>query len=168
MDIAPYDSFRCSDGDLIITVANEAQFQRLCIALELPEIGIDPRFQRNDGRRKNRAAMNEILNARLITNTRAHWQKKLDSQAVACGSVRNVKEALSVAEKSGRDMVVEVDHPSAGRLKLLGSPIKLRGTPVIKPTAPPMLGQHTDEVLKGTLRLSDERIAQLRANKVVA
>ncbi len=168
VDIAPYDSFRCSDGDLIITVANEAQFQRLCIALDLPEVAVDPRFQRNDGRRKNRAAMNEILNGRLLTNTRAHWQEKLDAQAVACGSVRNVKEALAVAEKSGRDMVVEVDHPSAGRLKMLGSPIKLRGTPVIPPQAPPMLGQHTDEILRGTLRLSEERIAQLRADKVVA
>lgn len=65
-------------------------------------------------------------------------------------------------------MVVEVDHPSAGRLKLLGSPIKLRGTPVIQPTRPPILGQHTNEVLKSTLWLIDERIAQLRANKVVA
>lgn len=168
VDIAPYDSFRCSDGDLIITVANEAQFQRLCIALDLPDVAVDPRFQRNDGRRKDRAAMNEILNGRLVTNTRAHWQEKLDARAVACGSVRNVKEALAVAEKSGRDMVVEVDHPSAGRLKMLGSPIKLRGTPVIKPQAPPMLGQHTDEVLRGTLRLSAERIAKLRADKVVA
>jgi crotonobetainyl-CoA:carnitine CoA-transferase CaiB-like acyl-CoA transferase len=168
VDIAPYDSFRCSDGDLIITVANEGQFQRLAVALDLPELAADPRFKRNDGRRKNRAAMNEILNGRLSTNTRAHWQEKLDAQAVACGSVRNVKEALAVAEKGGRGMVVEVDHPSAGRLKMLASPIKLRGTPVIPPQAPPMLGQHTDEVLRESLGLSEERIAQLRADKVVA
>ncbi|HSW23018.1 MAG TPA: CaiB/BaiF CoA-transferase family protein [Burkholderiaceae bacterium] len=167
VDIAPYDSFACSDGDLIVTVANDAQFQRLCVALEIPQAATDPRFLRNDGRRKNRDALNEILNARFATCTRAHWESLLERAGVACGPVRNIKEALAVSEQSGRGMVLEIDHPSAGRLKVLGSPLKLRGTPVIPPQAPPMLGQHTDEVLRKTLKMSETRIAALREQKIV-
>lgn len=98
-------------------MANDAQFQRLCVALNLPEAAAEPLFQRNDSRRKNRPALNQILGGRLLTQTRAHWQEKLDAQGVACGAVRDVKEAIAVAEKGERDMVVEIDHPTAGRLK---------------------------------------------------
>ena len=168
VDIAPYDTFPCSDGDLIITVANDAQFQRLCSALELPEAAANPLFLRNESRRKNRDAMNAILHARLKTQTRAHWHARLEAVGVACGAVRNIKEAIASAQMSGRDMVVEVDHPTAGRLKVLGSPLQMRGTPVVPPRAPPMLGQHTDEVLRETLGLDEAQIAQLRETKIVA
>ena len=168
VDIAPYDSYPCSDGDLIITVANEATFRRLCVALGVPELANDPRFQRNDGRRQNKEAMNDVLGVILKSNTRVHWQARLDENGVSCGAVRNVKEALAVSQASGRGLIVDIDHPTAGPIKILGSPLKLSATPTAVYKAPPTLGQHTDEVLAENLGLSAERIAALRESKVIA
>ncbi|MBM3347792.1 MAG: CoA transferase [Betaproteobacteria bacterium] len=168
VDISPYETFRCSDGDIIITVANDAQFQRMCHAMGRPDIAADPRFQKNDGRLKHKAALRELLNSCLATRTRQEWYEALRDVEVAAGSVRNVSEAIAVAADGGRDMVVEVPHPTAGSVKLIGSPLKLRGTPVVAPMAPPTLGQHTDEILRDSLGMDAERIAQLRALGAVA
>jgi len=168
VDISPYETFRCSDGDIIITVANDAQFQRMCQAMGRPDIAADPRFQKNDGRLRHKAALRELLNACLATRTRQAWYEALREVEVAAGSVRNVSEAIAVAADGGRDMVVEVPHPTAGSVKLIGSPLKLRGTPVVTPVAPPTLGQHTDEILRESLGMDAGRIAQLRDKGAVA
>jgi crotonobetainyl-CoA:carnitine CoA-transferase CaiB-like acyl-CoA transferase len=168
VDISPYETFRCSDGDIIITVANDAQFQRMCQAMERPDIAADPRFQKNDGRLRHKAALRELLNACLATRTRQAWYEALRDVEVAAGSVRNVSEAIAVAADGGRDMVVEVPHPTAGSVKLIGSPLKLRGTPVVPPVAPPTLGQHTDQILRESLGMDAGRIAQLREKGAVA
>ena len=162
VDISPYETFPCSDGDIIITVANDAQFQRLCQALGRPDIAADPRFQKNDGRLRNKAALRELLTACLATRTREQWYQALRDVDVAAGSVRNVSEAIAVAVDGGRDMVVEVPHPTAGSVKLIGSPLKLRGTPVVPAVAPPTLGQHTDEILRDALGMDAGLIARLR------
>ena len=168
VDISPYETFRCSDGDIIITVANDAQFQRMCQAMERPDIAADPRFQKNDGRLKHKPALRELLNACLATRTRQEWYEALRDVEVAAGSVRNVSEAIAVAADGERDMVVEVPHPTAGSVKLIGSPLKLRGTPVVPPMAPPTLGQHTDEILRESLGMDAARIATLRGTGAVA
>ena len=162
VDISPYETFPCSDGDIIITVANDAQFQRLCQALGRPDIASDPRFRKNDGRLKNKAALRELLIGCLAARTREQWYEALRDVDVAAGSVRNVSEAIAVAVEGEREMVVEVPHPTAGSVKLIGSPLKLRGTPVVPTVAPPTLGQHTDEILRESLGMDSHRIAQLR------
>ena len=168
VDISPYETFPCSDGDIIITVANDAQFQRLCQALGRPDIAADPRFQKNDGRLKNKAALRELLIGCLAARTREQWYEALRDVDVAAGSVRNVSEAIAVAVDGEREMVVEVPHPTAGSVKLIGSPLKLRGTPVVPTVAPPTLGQHTDEILRESLGMDSRRIAQLRDKGAIA
>ena len=168
VDISPYETFPCSDGDIIITVANDAQFQRLCQALGRPDLAADPRFLTNDGRLKNKLALRKLLITCLATRTRDQWYEALREVDVAAGSVRNVSEAIEVAAGSGREMVVEVPHPTAGSVKLIGSPIKLRGTPVEPTVAPPTLGQHTDEILRESLGLEPKRIEELRNKGAVA
>jgi crotonobetainyl-CoA:carnitine CoA-transferase CaiB-like acyl-CoA transferase len=167
VDISPYETFPCSDGDIIITVANDAQFQRLCQALGRPDLAADPRFLKNDGRLKNKAALRELLTACLATRTREQWYEALRDVDVAAGSVRNVSEAIAVAVDGGRDMVVEVPHPTAGSVKLIGSPLKLRGTPVVPAVAPPTLGQHTDDILRDALGMDAGLIARLRDNGAI-
>ena len=168
VDISPYETFPCSDGDIIITVANDAQFQRLCQALGRPDLAADPRFLTNDGRLNNKLALRKLLITCLATRTRDQWYEALREVDVAAGSVRNVSEAIEVAAGSGREMVVEVPHPTAGSVKLIGSPIKLRGTPVVPTVAPPTLGQHTDEILRESLGLEPKRIEELRNKGAVA
>ena len=168
VDISPYETFPCSDGDIIITVANDAQFQRLCHALGRPDLAADPRFLTNDGRLKNKLELRKLLIACLAPRTRDQWYEALREVDVAAGSVRNVSEAIEVAAGSGREMVVEVPHPTAGSVKLIGSPIKLRGTPVVPTVAPPTLGQHTDEILRDSLGLEPKRIEELRNRGAVA
>lgn len=168
VDISPYETFPCSDGDLIITVANDAQFQRLCDAIDRPDLAEDPRFKTNDNRKRHKVALREVLIECLAPRTREHWYEALRDVGVPSGSVRNVSEAIGVAAQSGRDMVVETQHPSAGAVKLIGSPLKLHGTPVVSPKPPPRLGEHTDEILRQYLQLAPEHIEALRKAGAIA
>jgi formyl-CoA transferase len=167
VDISPYETFPCSDGDIIIAVANDAQFRRLCEAVARPELAQDPRFQTNDSRKKHKVILRETLAECLAAGTRDHWHKALQDVDVPAGAVRNVSEAIEMAARSGRDMVVETQHPAAGSVKLIGSPLKLRDTPAVVAKPPPMLGQHTDEILREYLGLDTAQIEAFRQSGIV-
>ncbi|MFM7568680.1 MAG: CaiB/BaiF CoA transferase family protein, partial [Betaproteobacteria bacterium] len=167
-DISPYETFPCSDGDLIITVANDGQFRRLCDALRRPELADDRRFQTNDSRKKHKGVLREILIECLQSRTREQWYEALRAVEVPAGPVRNVSEAIELAAQSGRDMVVETEHLTAGTVRLIGSPLKLRGTPVEPPKPPPTLGQHTDEILRDYLSINAGQIDTLRKSGAIA
>jgi crotonobetainyl-CoA:carnitine CoA-transferase CaiB-like acyl-CoA transferase len=168
-DIAPYQTFAASDGDIVVAVGNDAQFRKFCAeVLGRPDLAADPRFATNPLRSQNRAALVPAIAAAMKAQPRVFWIDRLLKSGVPGGAVRDVQEALGSPEARARRMVREVPHPLVATMRIMGSPINLSDTPVREPVAPPTLGQHTDEVLREVLRLGAAEIARLRAEGAVA
>jgi len=165
----PYQIFETSDADIALAIGNDRQFAILCRAvLGLPELVEDERFRTNSARVRNRGELLPVLQARFKEGRRASWLQKLLAAGLPAGSVRGVDEALAAPEVAARGMVEEIDHPTAGRIRLIGSPLKLSDTPIRKPSAPPLLGQHTREILRGRLDYSDEVLEALEEAGIIA
>ncbi len=164
--ITPYESFETADGDLVIAGGNDDLWRRLCGALDLDGLSDDPRFRTNKDRVANRDELRPIFDRVLKTRTRAEWVERLAKVGVPCGSVREISEVLADPQIAARDMIAEVDHPTVGRTRVIGSPLKLSGTPPSVRTAPPTLGQHTETVLT-ELGYDRAAIANLRATAVI-
>ena len=164
--ITPYESFETADGDLVIAGGNDDIWRRLCGALDLNGISDDPRFRTNKDRVANRNELRPIFERVLKTRSRAEWVERLMKAGVPCGSVREISEVLADPQIAARKMVAEVDHPTVGRARVIGSPLKLSETPASVRTAPPLLGQHTDAVLT-ELGYDSTAIADLRATGVI-
>jgi crotonobetainyl-CoA:carnitine CoA-transferase CaiB-like acyl-CoA transferase len=148
--IVPYQTFEASDGWVVVAAGNDRQFAALCDrVLELEGVATDPRFSTNSARVLNRVALLAVLEPAFHARTSAHWLERLKAVQVPCGQVRSVGQALTAPEAEARDMVRTVEHATVGEMRLVGSPLKLSRTPVVEPTAPPSLGQHTEEVLAG-------------------
>jgi crotonobetainyl-CoA:carnitine CoA-transferase CaiB-like acyl-CoA transferase len=148
--VVPYQTFAARDKRIVVAVGNDRQFRFLCgDLLGRPDLADDPRFVTNAQRVSNRAALVAALTPLFETMTAEHWLTRLREVGVPCGAVRTVGQALEAPETAARGMVAKIAHPTAGELRLVASPLKLGGTPVVAPTAPPLLGQHTDEVLHG-------------------
>ena len=164
--ITPYESFETADGDLVIAGGNDDIWRRLCGALELDGLADDPRFRTNKDRVANRNELRPILERALKTRSRADWVERLAKVGVPCGSVREISEVLADPQIAAREMVAEVHHPTVGRTRVIGSPLKLSDTPPSVRTAPPMLGQHSDAVLT-ELGYDSAAIANLRTTGVI-
>lgn len=145
--IAPYQALKTKNSHVIVAVGNDQLWQKFCIAIDLPELAQDARFFANSDRVKNRDELIELLEAHLQTETSAHWQERLGKVGVPSGPIYSLQEAWNDPQTLAREMVVTVEHPVAGAIKLPGVPVKLTGTPGSVRTAPPTLGQHTDQVL---------------------
>ncbi|MFN4090256.1 MAG: CaiB/BaiF CoA transferase family protein [Alphaproteobacteria bacterium] len=146
--LEPFGTFACADGLINIVIGNARQWERFCIdVLDRPDLLEDPRFATNPGRLQNRQAVRDLLTATFLTDTRENWIARMRAAGVPAGSVRAVGEALEAPEIRYRGMVREVEHPTVGTISMLASPLKLSGTPTADLQAPPLLGQHTDEVL---------------------
>jgi crotonobetainyl-CoA:carnitine CoA-transferase CaiB-like acyl-CoA transferase len=165
--IVPYQMFHAADGDLVVAAGNDRQFAGFCGLLGRPDLAGDVRFATNSARVENRTALLEIAAPLLRAKPVAHWLGGLRAAGVPCGEVRSVGAALAAPESIARDMVVEVPHPTAGKVKLVGSPLKLSGTPVVDPIAPPLLGAHGEQVLTGLLGLSTAEIEALRSSGAI-
>jgi crotonobetainyl-CoA:carnitine CoA-transferase CaiB-like acyl-CoA transferase len=144
---APYQAFRAADGWLTIGGANQTNWERLVRVLEAPEWLADERFRDNAERMKNLAALVELMNARLRTRTVREWTAALETEGVPCGPINSVAEMAADPQTLARAMVVELEHPRAGRTRALGLPVKLSATPGKVARPAPLLGQHTREVL---------------------
>jgi crotonobetainyl-CoA:carnitine CoA-transferase CaiB-like acyl-CoA transferase len=144
---APYQAFRAADGWLTIGGANQANWERLVRVLGASEWLSDQRFRDNAERMKNLPALVELMNARLITRTVREWTAALEAEGVPCGPINSVAEMASDPQTLARAMVVELEHPRAGRTWALGLPVKLSATPGQVARAAPLLGEHTREVL---------------------
>jgi crotonobetainyl-CoA:carnitine CoA-transferase CaiB-like acyl-CoA transferase len=168
-DIIPQGLYHASDGPIMFHVGSDAQFARFCSdVLDMPGLASDPRFVDNDARRANRDALDELMSARLRTRSRHEWIPLFRGAGVPAGLVQNVLEALNSAESKARGMVSEIDHPTAGRISLVNSPLKMQESSLAPPLAPPLLGEHTDRILSGRLKLDAAAIARLRAQNIVA
>jgi crotonobetainyl-CoA:carnitine CoA-transferase CaiB-like acyl-CoA transferase len=144
---APYQAFRAADGWLTIGGANQANWERLVRVLGAPELADDARFRTNADRMKNLADLTPLINERLKARPMHAWLAALEAEGVPCGPIQSIADMACDPHTAAREMVVELEHPRAGRTRALGLPIKLSATPGRVSRAAPLLGQHTREVL---------------------
>jgi crotonobetainyl-CoA:carnitine CoA-transferase CaiB-like acyl-CoA transferase len=165
-NIVPYRTYPAADGDLALAVGNDRQFAVLAAEVGHPEWAGDHRFATNPERVRHRALVDEMVAEVIVTRTRQEWVAIFDRAGIPSGPINLVSEALSSAQTTARDMVVEMEHPVVGPLRMLGLPIVLSETPASIRNEPPSLGADTGAVL-GDLGYLEEEIAALRASGVV-
>lgn len=165
--LAPYQMFEAADDTFIIACGNDGQFRTLCAVVGRPELADDERFARNPGRVANRPQLADELNAALRTKERAHWLEALPKAGVPAGSVNSVADAFDEPQLQHRGVRIDLPHPTAGSAPGVANPIKFSESPVEYRSAPPTLGQHTDEVLANVLGFDEDRLAALRADQVI-
>jgi crotonobetainyl-CoA:carnitine CoA-transferase CaiB-like acyl-CoA transferase len=166
-NIVPYTAYAVKDGMIAVSVGNDVQFARFAAVLDHPEWAKDAHYATNPDRVTNREALDAAIEAIFRTHSAAEWLEKLTSAGIPCGKINSVAEALGSPHAKAREMVRMVEHPTAGEVKMLGIPFRFSDTPASVRRAPPILGQHTDEVLRDVLKLPEARIAELRAAKVI-
>jgi crotonobetainyl-CoA:carnitine CoA-transferase CaiB-like acyl-CoA transferase len=164
-NIVPYQDFATGSGRIAVAAANDGLFRALCAAMGLPELSGDERFATNAGRVENRAELIPRLEARFEQRSAEEWLAELDSAGVPCGKVRSVPDALAAAEAAGRAATMRVDHSAAGPLELVASPIWGPTDPDAA-LPPPLLGEHTTDVLR-ELGRDDDEIVSLSERGVV-
>ena len=165
-NIVPYQVFEASDGHLILAVGNDGQFGRFCELAGRPELARDERFQRNADRVRHREVLVPLLADVMVTRSKSDWLSALEAAKVPCGAINDLAEVFADPQVQARGMAVPVPHPLTDSLRLVASPMKLSLTPVQLRRAPPLLGQHTEEVLS-ELGLDDAERAHLRALGVI-
>jgi len=165
-NIVPYQVFEAADGHLILAVGNDGQFVRFCEVAGRPELARDERFTRNADRVRNRDVLVPVLAELLRTRGKQQWLSALEEAKVPCGAINNLAEVFADPQVQARGMTVAVPHPLTDSLRLVASPMKLSATPAQLRRAPPLLGQHTDEVL-AELGLDGTERERLRARGVV-
>lgn len=164
-NIVPYQVFKAADQDFIIACGNDKQFAALSNAIGLPELPNDPRFTTNALRIKHRTEIGELLSAHFLSNNAKHWVEAIHAVKVPVGLINNLEQAFEEPQVQARNMLIEMQHPLKDKLKVIGSPIKLSRTPVEYKKAPPMLGEHTNEILA---RVVDaEKLAELRTKGII-
>jgi crotonobetainyl-CoA:carnitine CoA-transferase CaiB-like acyl-CoA transferase len=166
-NIVPYQTFACSDGHLIVAAGNDAQYRKFVEAGGQAELADDPRFATNPLRVRNRDMLVPMLAGMVRAKTRDEWIGLLEARGVPCGPINDVGEVFGNPQVKARGMAVELPHPTAGQVSLVRSPMKMSVTPATSDKAPPLLGQHTDEVLRDVLGKSADQIAALRAKGVL-
>ena len=166
-NIVPYQVFATRDSQVILAVGNDIQFARFCALANCAELADDARFARNQDRVRNRVELVAKLTQIMAGQSTAQWLEKLESEGIPCGRINRIDEALNDPQVAHRQMRVSAQHTSLGEIELLSSPMKLRGTPPHVSRAPPLLGEHTDEVLSQLLNYSQEQIQQLRSDRVI-
>ena len=165
--IVPYETFEASDGEFVLAVGSEGLWRRFCELLDAPGVAEDPRFATNRDRVSHYEILRPLLAERIRQRSRAEWIERLMAAGVPCGSVRDVSEVLRDPQMTAREMIAAVEHAAIGSVQVLGVPIKLSETPGTVRTAPPTLGQHTDQILRTDLGFSDADITRLRQNGTV-
>jgi len=166
-NVTPYDAFRTSDGDVIVAIGNDAQYARFCHAAGLDALIEDPRFASNAVRIANRDALKASIAPAMTRRTTAEWISVLEPLGVPCGPINTLDQVFADPQVLHRGMRVDVPHPVSGTLPLVANPIKFSRTPICYERPPPLLGEHTDEVLRDVLGKNDAEIRALREQRIV-
>ncbi|MFL5106804.1 MAG: CaiB/BaiF CoA transferase family protein [Xanthobacteraceae bacterium] len=165
--IVPYTTYHAADGMMAIGIGNDAQFGKCAAVLGHPEWAHDARFATNRARVEHRTLVDGLFNEALGHDVVEAWLDKLKAAGIPCGRINSVAQALDDPHTQARQMVETIAHPSVGALRMLGIPFKFSGTPAAVRLAPPLLGQHTEEILHQELGLDETAIAALRDKKVI-
>ncbi len=165
--ICPYRDFTCSDGALIVAAANDSLWDRFARAIGRADLADDPRWKTNDDRVTGREELEAEIDKALAEKTRAEWGEIVSGAGVPCGPVKNIGEVASDPQVLHREMVIEMEHAKTGTLRMMGIPVKLSDTPGEVRLPPPMLGEHTGEILGDLLGEPGERVAALRESGVI-
>ena len=165
--IAPYQAVRCSDRYITLGTATDHLFRRLCILLERPEWADHPDYIDNTARVQNRSELTTKIESIMAQKSSEFWLSVLEEQDIPCGPINNYEEIMNDPQVKARQMIVYADHPTLGRIKMLGSPVKMSSTPLVPNRRSPLLAEHTDQVLKEIGFMPDE-IDKLRQVGAIA
>ena len=165
--IVPYQGFETKDKYIIVAVGNDQIWVRFCKILNRPELAEDPRFKTNPLRVKNRDECIAILNDLLKTRLRDEWLQLLNANSIPCAPINSMDEVFKDPQVLHRNMLVEVEHPTAGKIKMVGIPVKYSDSDVGVRMPPPILGEHTHEILSDVLGYDSKRIENLKSEGVI-
>lgn len=146
-NIVPYQTFQTMDGEMVIAVGNDNQFKGLCRVLKKPDLAYDDRFQTNPDRVAHREVLVPLLQEGFLTKSTVYWQDKCQENNIPCGPIQNIEEVVNDPQLQAREMFIDYDHPTAGAIKMIGSPLKLSRTPVKVKHHPPDAGEHNQSIL---------------------
>ena len=166
-NIVPYQDFPTADGDFILTVGNDGQFRKFAEVAGQPQWADDPRFSTNKVRVANRAELIPLIRQATVFKTTAEWVSQLERVGVPCGPINDLAQVFADPQVQARGLAIELPHVLAGMVPQVASPIRLSKTPVEYRSAPPMLGEHTVQVLQAVLGLGEGNVAALKALGVI-
>jgi len=166
-NIVPYQPFRAADGEVILACGNDNLYRKFCEAAGCAELASDPRFETNGKRVENRVELTRLLGEIFRKRSKKDWVELLDAAGVPNGPINDIAQVFAEPQVKARGVKIEVEHPVAGRLPMVASPMRFSGTPLEHKTPPPLLGQHTDQVLKELLGKDAAEIARLRENGAI-
>jgi crotonobetainyl-CoA:carnitine CoA-transferase CaiB-like acyl-CoA transferase len=166
-NIVPYQDFPTADGDMILAIGNDSQFARFCREAGHPEWAGDERFATNPQRVANRATLIALLRQATVTRTTQQWIAALEAAGVPCGPINRIDQVFADPQVLARAMRIDMPHAAAGRVPLVANPIRLSGSPIEYRRAPPLLGEHTSEVLAQWLDLSTAAIEELHKREII-
>jgi len=166
-NIVPYQPFRAADGDVILACGNDNLYRKFCEAAGCPELARDARFVTNGKRVENRVELTRLLAEVFRKRTKREWLELLEAAGVANGPINDVAQVFEEPQVKARGVRIELKHGAGANLPLVASPMRFSETPIDYRLAPPLLGEHTEEVLRGLLGKSENDIARLRAAKVI-
>ena len=165
-NIQPQDVFPCRDGSVVIVVGNDGQFAKFCEVLGRPEWRRDERFATNPARVRNLAVLNPMIVSELAKQDRAHWVAAFEAAGVPCGPINSIPEAFADPQVRHRGMLFDLPHPSGAKVPQVANPIRFTEAPLKHEAPPPLLGQHTEEIL-GELNIGAEEIEKLKKDGVI-
>ena len=165
-NLVPYQVFECADGHVIIGAGNDAQYAKFCAAGGQPELATDARFASNPLRVRNRAVLIPLLTAMVRLKSKEAWIVELEARGVPCGPINTLAETFANPHVRSREMRFDLPHPAGGAVPMVRNPIVYSGTPLEYGVPPPMLGQHTEEVLR-SLNYDNAEIAHLRSANII-
>jgi len=165
--IVPYQSFQTADSYLVLGAASESIWKRLCPAVGRPDLADDPSFAKNADRVENRKLLIDVLAEIFRTRRTSEWVTALSEADVPCAPVQTIDQVFAAPQVLHRNMLVDVEHPTAGKIKLAGIPVKLSATPASVRLPPPLLGQHNGDVLASWLKMTDTEIGALRKKQII-
>jgi glutaryl-CoA transferase len=166
-NIVPYQPFRASDGEVIVACGNDNLFRKFCEAAGKPELASDARFATNGKRVENRTELTRLIQDFFVKKTTAEWLTLLEAAGVPNGPINDLAQVFAEPQVKARGIRVELEHAAAGKLPTVASPMRFSATPVEYRGAPPLLGEHTEDVLRDILQLDAAEISRLKKEKVI-
>ena len=166
-NIVPYQVFACEDGHLILAVGNDGQFRKFCDVAAQPQWAADPRFATNAERVRNRSTLVPLVAGVIGTRPQRAWIEALEAAGVPCGPINRVDQVFDDPQVRARGMRIDLPHPLAASVPQVRAPLRMTATPLRYAHAPPLLGEHTDDVLHERLGLARDAIAALRARGII-